>query len=123
MSNLSATKQIFFLILYSFFVVFVYKLIIKSNINYHVRIKHQPSSNIIKSVFRKPNANPHPRKYVYFDLGTNNGDSVLGFLHQKRNYPNILDRNIVEKNRWEIYMFEANPYTILCYTILKFAVI
>lgn len=52
---------------------------------------------------------PSGRRYIFIDLGSNNGDSVYNFFNEEQKYPKILDSNIVNIVKWEIFAFEANP--------------
>lgn len=52
---------------------------------------------------------PVKRKYIYFDLGANNGDSVYNFFNEQLTYPKLLPPNLVNMVDWTVYAFEANP--------------
>ena len=56
------------------------------------------------------------KNYIYFDLGTNNGDSILSFFELEPRLPQFVERSYTykkfgpeaEKAKWTIYAFEAN---------------
>lgn len=50
-----------------------------------------------------------PVRYVYIDMGTNNGDSILSFFGMdQNNYPKFLDQTLISEKEWIVYAFEAN---------------
>ena len=55
----------------------------------------------------------HKKRYVFFDLGTNNGDSVTFFIDkaQRSDKDSFLKGyGALNGKKWEIYAVEANPY-------------
>jgi len=50
------------------------------------------------------------KKFVFFDLGANNGDSLYSvFGIKNNNYPKIMDISLISSVSWIVYAFEANP--------------
>ena len=78
-----------------------------------------PSNNEIKKVYQKgkkfdKNNSNQKIKHVFFDLGTNNGDSVKFFVdksERKHNgYEVLKGYGALNNKTWEIYAIEANPF-------------
>ena len=69
-----------------------------------------------KNMYEMKN-NGKKKNYTYFDLGSNNGDSILSFFELEPRYPQFVERSFTYKNygpeaetaEWMIYAFEANP--------------
>jgi FkbM family methyltransferase len=53
--------------------------------------------------------NSGAQRWVYIDLGANNGDSVYNFFGVKLKYPSFLSKKDIDENDWIVYAFEANP--------------
>lgn len=57
------------------------------------------------------------KNYILFDLGSNNGDSILSFFELQPRFPQFLESSLTNKRfgpkaaaaKWTIYAFEANP--------------
>lgn len=57
------------------------------------------------------------KNYILFDLGSNNGDSILSFFELQPRFPQFLEGSLTYKRfgpeataaKWKIYAFEANP--------------
>ncbi len=49
------------------------------------------------------------RKYVYIDLGANNGDSLANFFGLDNEMPIQLSNKLIQSLKWDVYAFEANP--------------
>ena len=76
---------------------------------------NQPKKDsLTKKVIDIDNGNPD-RKYVYFDLGTNNGDSLKNFfgidrkIHPEWKLNIELNSKRINSVNWIAYAFEANP--------------
>ena len=53
------------------------------------------------------------QRHVFFDLGTNNGDSVKYFISKEeklKQEKQLKGYGAVDNIKWEIYAFEANPF-------------
>jgi FkbM family methyltransferase len=49
------------------------------------------------------------KRWVYIDLGVNNGDSVYSFFTGRAKYPSLLTQADIQDNTWIVHAFEANP--------------
>lgn len=69
-------------------------------------------TNVPWSSYQIGNNIATPSKNVYFDLGTNNGDSIKYFLAKSNKMPYSLLKNYEKRlnSKWEIFAFEANSY-------------
>jgi FkbM family methyltransferase len=50
-----------------------------------------------------------PKRWVYIDLGANNGDSLYSFFTVQSKYPSLLSQADIHNNTWIVHAFEANP--------------
>lgn len=69
--------------------------------------------NSLNSANTNQSSTSRIKKYVFIDLGANNGDSVLNFLDlnqraQGGQIKSLIDINIIKNNSWDIYAFEGN---------------
>jgi hypothetical protein len=49
------------------------------------------------------------KRFVYIDLGANNGDSVYNFFGKESKYPTLFNSKDIEKSECIVYAFEGNP--------------
>lgn len=62
----------------------------------------------------RPDLTIKSKKFIYFDLGSNNGDSILSFFGLKPRFPELFGGNLTCEKfappdaQWWIYAFEAN---------------
>lgn len=58
----------------------------------------------------RPAREPLRTRYVYVDMGTNDGRSVLSFFGMnEKTYPALMNQSLIDENDWIVYVFEANP--------------
>jgi FkbM family methyltransferase len=84
--------------------IILYYLITYSNSN---------STNIVTDIVKENKFKTNKKRYAFFDLGTNNGDSVKFFIDKidrtdKDSY--LKGYGAIDNKKWEIYAVEANPF-------------
>lgn len=99
--------------IYLFFIgpVFIGAILIVFNICF-IKLTNVSEDNFIVTQVRS-----RQKKFIYIDLGSNNGDSILSFFRFKPRFPELFGGNLTYENfgpeatkaKWSIYGFEANP--------------
>jgi FkbM family methyltransferase len=49
-------------------------------------------------------------RHAFFDLGTNNGDSVMYFIKTDGKPEGLRNYGLMSRKLWDVYMVEANPF-------------
>jgi FkbM family methyltransferase len=111
-SNNNKIYSIIFLIAVANILIFIiwssyssqseYQELFYSNLN--LKERQEVSENFDTNI---PN-----RRYVFIDLGANKGDSVSAFLgidNTGIKFPMLLDQKQIDRVKWDIFIFEANP--------------